>query len=341
MFKRLFCTAAALAAMLPAAPAHAGKTLDAIKQRGVINCGTHTGRAGFALPDANGKWKGFDVDYCRALAAAVFGDSEKVKFIPTSPQTRLTLLQSGEIDVLSRATTWQLSRDASLGILWAGITFYDGGAFLVKKKAGLDSVKKLGGATICLTAGATAEKTTADYFRANGMAFKPVVFDNTEATKQAFESGRCQAYANDMAAIAIFRAMEIKDPETYTILPETVTKEPLGPAVRRGDDEWFSIARWTLYAMVEAEELGIFQHNIDIVRNTTVNPEVKRFLGQGDDMGKHLGLDKEWAYRVVKQVGNYGEVYDTNLGRASNLKIPRGLMRLWSSGGLMYAPPFR
>lgn len=341
MFKHLCWAAAVAATLVPAAPAFAGKTLDAIKQRGIINCGTHTGRAGFALPDANGKWKGFDVDYCRALAAAVFGDSEKVKFIPTSPQTRLTALQSGEIDVLARATTWQLSRDGSLGILWAGINFYDGGAFIVKKKPGLDSARKLGGATVCLTAGATAEKTTTDYFRANRMNFKPVVFDNTEATKQAFESGRCQAYANDMAAIAIFRAMEIKDPESYIILPELVTKEPLGPAVRRGDEEWFSIARWTLYAMVEAEELGIFQHNVDIIRSTTDSPEVKRFLGQGDDLGKHLGLDKEWAYRIVKQVGNYGESYDTHLGRASNLKIPRGPMRLWKNGGLMYSPPFR
>jgi general L-amino acid transport system substrate-binding protein len=251
------------------------------------------------------------------------------------------LLQSGEIDVLARATTWQLSRDGALGILWAGINFYDGGAFLVKKRPGLDSAKKLNGATICLVAGATAEKTTADYFRANRIAYKPVVFDNTEAAQQAFESGRCQVYANDMAGLAIYRATQIKDPDSYAVLPELVSKEPLGPAVRRGDEEWFSIARWVLYAMVEAEEHGIFQHNVDIIRNTTDSPEIKRFLGAGDDLGKHLGLDKEWAYRVVKQVGNYGEVFDTHLGRASTIKIARGPMRLWKNGGLMYSPPFR
>jgi general L-amino acid transport system substrate-binding protein len=341
MFKPFLWSAAVAAILLHSAPAFAGKTLEAIKQRGAVHCGTHTGRAGFALADANGKWKGFDVDYCRALAAAVFGDAEKVKFIPTSVQTRLTALQSGEIDVLARATTWQLSRDGSLGILWVGINFYDGGAFLVKKRPGLDSARKLGGATICLTAGATAEKTTADYFRTNRMTYKPVVFDNTEATKQAFESGRCQVYANDLGGIAIYRATEMKDPNNYVVLPEVYTKEPLGPAVRRGDEEWFSIARWVLFAMVEAEELGIFQHNVDMIRSSTESPEIKRFLGAGEDMGKHLGLDKEWAYRIVKLVGNYGEIFDANLGRASPLKIPRGSMRLWKDGGLMYSPPFR
>lgn len=340
MFRKLMWGAAVSAAVFSATPAIAGKTLDAIKQRGSINCGVHTGRAGFALPDANGNWAGFDVDYCRALAAAVLGDATKVKFIPTSTQTRFTALQGGEIDVLARGTTWQLGRDTSLGILWAGVNFYDGGAFMVKRTPGLDSVKKLGGATVCVTSGSTAEKTTNDFFRANRMNFKPVVFDNTDATKLAFESGRCQVLGNDYAALSVTRT-ELKNPDAYMVLPELVTKEPLGPAVRRGDEDWFAIARWTLYAMIEAEELGIYQSNVDVVKVTSESPEVKRFMGLSEDLGKNMGLDREWAYRIVKQVGNYGESFDNNLGRTSKLRMPRGNMRLWKNGGLMYSPPFR
>lgn len=340
MFRKLMWGAAVSAAVFSATPAIAGKTLDAVKQRGSINCGVHTGRAGFALPDANGNWAGFDVDYCRALAAAVLGDATKVKFIPTSTQTRFTALQGGEIDVLARGTTWQLGRDTSLGILWAGVNFYDGGAFMVKRTPGLDSVKKLGGATVCVTSGSTAEKTTNDFFRANRMNFKPVVFDNTDATKLAFESGRCQVLGNDYAALSVTRT-ELKNPDAYMVLPELVTKEPLGPAVRRGDEDWFAIARWTLYAMIEAEELGIYQSNVDVVKATSESPEVKRFMGLSEDLGKNMGLDREWAYRIVKQVGNYGESFDNNLGRTSKLRMPRGNMRLWKNGGLMYSPPFR
>lgn len=340
MFRKLMWGAAVSAAVFSATPAIAGKTLDAVKQRGSINCGVHTGRAGFALPDANGNWAGFDVDYCRALAAAVLGDATKLKFIPTSTQTRFTALQGGEIDVLARGTTWQLGRDTSLGILWAGVNFYDGGAFMVKRTPGLDSVKKLGGATVCVTSGSTAEKTTNDFFRANRMNFKPVVFDNTDATKLAFESGRCQVLGNDYAALSVTRT-ELKNPDAYMVLPELVTKEPLGPAVRRGDEDWFAIARWTLYAMIEAEELGIYQSNVDVVKATSESPEVKRFMGLSEDLGKNMGLDREWAYRIVKQVGNYGESFDNNLGRTSKLRMPRGNMRLWKNGGLMYSPPFR
>jgi general L-amino acid transport system substrate-binding protein len=341
MIRALFWAAAACAAMFAAAPAWAGKTLDAVKQRGVLHCGVHTGRAGFALADSGGKWSGLDADYCRALAAAVLGDASKVRFMPMSTQTRFTALQSGEIDVLARNTTWQLARDASLGLLWVGVNFYDGQAFMVKKAPGLDSVKKLGGATICVDAGSTSEKTLNDYFRANRMNFKPVVFDNPEATLQAFESGRCQVLTRDYGALAVTRATEVKNPDQYVILPELVTKEPLGPAVRRGDEEWFSIARWTLHAMLEAEELGIYQHNVDMMKTTSESPEIKRFLGASDDLGKSLGLDREWAYRIVKQVGNYGESFDNNLGRTSKLRIPRGMMKLWKNGGLMYSPPFR
>lgn len=342
-----FALAASLAASVfsalvaSATPALAGKTLEAIKQRDIIHCGVHTGRVGFALPDANGRWSGFDVDYCRALAAAVFGDADKVKFIPTSTQTRLTALQSGEIDVLARATTWQLSRDAPLGILWAGVNFYDGGAFMVKKEPGLDSVKKLNGATVCITNGSTAEKTTTDFFRANGMNFRPVVFDNTDATRQAFESGRCQVLGNDFTALSITRTTELKNPDDFVVLPELITKEPLGPAVRRGDDEWFTIARWTLYAMIEAEELGLTKANVDSMRSTSQSPEVRRFLGVGDNLGKHLGLHPQWAHRIVQQVGNFGESFETHLGQNSKLKLQRGHMRLWKDGGLMYSPPFR
>lgn len=340
--KQSICALAIFSALAAGSvPAHAGKTLEAIKQRDVIHCGVHTGRAGFALPDASGKWSGFDVDYCRALAAAVFGDADKVKFIPTSTQTRLTLLQSGEIDVLARSTTWQLSRDGALGLLWVGVNFYDGGAFMVKKELGIDSAKKLNGATVCITNGSTAEKTTTDYFRANGMNFKPVVFDNTDATKQAFESGRCQVLGNDYTALAITRVTELKSPDDYVILPELVTKEPLGPAVRRGDEEWFAIARWTLHAMIEAEELGLTRANVETMRATSTSPEIRRFLGVGENLGKHLGLPANFTLRIVQQVGNFGESFESHLGARSNLKIQRGHMRLWKDGGLMYSPPFR
>ncbi len=341
MVRNLMLLVAASASMMTAVPAFAGKVLDAVKQRDMLHCGVHTGRAGFALADASGKWAGLDVDYCRALAAAVLGDANKVRFTPMSTQTRFTALQSGEIDVLARNTTWQFARDNNLGLLWVGVNFYDGQAFMTKKSPSLDSPKKLNGATICVDAGSTTEKTLLDYFRANRMTFKPVVFDNPEATLQAFESGRCQVLSKDYGALAVTRATELKDPDSYSILSELVTKEPLGPAVRRGDEEWFSIARWTLNAMVEAEELGIFQNNVDVLRSTTPSPEIKRFLGASEDIGKPIGLDKEWAYRIVKQVGNYGESFDTNLGRVSKLKLPRGQMKLWKNGGLMYSPPFR
>jgi general L-amino acid transport system substrate-binding protein len=271
----------------------------------------------------------------------VLGDAGKVKFVPTSAQTRITALQSGEIDILSRNTTWTYSRDASLGLVWIGVNFHDGQAFMVRKGPGMDSVKRLNGATICLDSGSTTEKNTTDYFRANRMTFKPVVFDNADATQQAFESGRCQAISKDYSALAVMRAAEVKDPDAYVILPEVISKEPLGPAIKRGDDEWFAITRWVLNAMIEAEELGIFQHNIDQLRGGSADPAIKRFLGAGEDLGKPLGLDKDWAYRVVKQVGNYAESFDSNLGRASRLRLPRGNMKLWKHGGLMFSPPLR
>ncbi len=333
--------ALALASVLAFAnAAHAGKVLDGIKQKGAVTCGVHTGRAGFALADSAGNWSGLDVDYCRALAAAVLGDAAKVKYVPTSGQTRITALQSGEIDVLARNTTWTYMRDTSLGLFWVGINFYDGQAFIAKKRPGLTSVKQLSGATICVDSGSTTEKNLSEYFSARKMQYKGVVFDQIEASQQAFISGRCQVYTGDYGNLAELKATRLKNPDDYVILPEIISKEPVGPAVHRGDDEWFAIARWTLNAMIEAEELGIAQANIDSLKSSA-DPAVKRFVGAGDDLGKFLGLDKEWSYRIVKQVGNYGDIFDRNLGAGSRIKLPRGVMNLWTKGGLMYSPPLR
>ncbi|HEY1392154.1 MAG TPA: amino acid ABC transporter substrate-binding protein [Methylibium sp.] len=339
---RSLALSAGLAAVfgLPTA-AHAGKVLDGIKQKGVVTCGVHTGRDGFALADSSGKWSGIDVDYCRALAAGVLGDANKVKYVPTSGQTRITALQSGEIDVLARNTTWTYTRDTSLGLLWVGINFYDGQAFIAKKNPSLKSVKQLSGATICVDSGSTTEKNLADYFQANKLKYKAVVYESSEASQQAFVSGRCQAYTGDSGNLAVFKATQVKNPDDYVILPELISKEPVGPAVRRGDEDWFAIARWTLIAMIEAEELGISSANIDKLKAGSADPTIKRFVGTGDDMGKFLGLDKDWSYRIVKQVGNYGESFDRNLGAGSKIKLPRGYMNLWTKGGLMFAPPLR
>jgi general L-amino acid transport system substrate-binding protein len=333
--------AACLAAFGFTAAAHAGKVLDGVKQKGVVTCGVHTGRAGFALADSNGKWSGIDVDFCRALAAAVLGDAEKVRYVPTSGQTRITALQSGEVDVLARNTTWTYTRDTSLGLVWAGINFYDGQAFITKKKPGLNSVRQLGGATICVDSGSTTEKNLAEYFQANKLAYKAVVFDQIEASQQAFISGRCQVYTGDNGNLAVLKATQLKNPDDYVILPELISKEPLGPAVHRGDEDWFAIAKWTLNAMVEAEELGISSANIDALKSSSADPAVKRFVGAADDLGKFMGLDKEWSYRIVKQVGNYGESFERNLGAGSKVKLPRGRMNLWTKGGLMISPPMR
>lgn len=340
-FAAAAATLAATLALLASPSAHAGKVLDAIKSKGVVTCGVHTGRAGFSLADGAGKWSGIDVDYCRALAAAVLGDAEKVKFVPTSPQTRLTALQSGEIDVLARQTTWTFNRDTSLGLSWVGINFYDGQAFLARKKPGLTSVKQLAGATICVESGTTSEKNMAEYFRGHNIAYKAVVFDQPEGSQQALTSGRCQAYTHDSGALAALKGQEMKNPDDYVILPELISKEPVGPAVRRGDDEWFAIARWTLFALIEAEELGISAKNIDSLKASSADPAIKRFVGTGDDLGKFLGLDKDWSYRIVKAVGNYGESFDRNLGEGSKIKLPRGKMNLWTKGGLMMSPPLR
>jgi general L-amino acid transport system substrate-binding protein len=320
--------------------AHAGKTLEGVRQRGVVSCGVNTSAPGFSAADSQGRWHGLDVDLCRAVAAAVLGDAGKVRFVPLNSQQRFAALQSGEIDVLSRNTTWSLTRDASLGIVFTGINYFDGQGFMVPRKLKVDSARKLGGATVCVQAGTTSEKNVADFFRANGLKYKSVVFDTAEAIQSSFFSGRCQAYTTDMSDLAGART-KTANPGDYVILPEVVSKEPLGPAVRRGDDEWFAIVKWVHYAMLEAEEAGLTQANVDAQKAGSKDPLVQRLLGVGEDTGQLLGLDREWAYRIVKQVGNYGESFERNLGPKTPLALPRGANQLWSRGGLMYAPPVR
>ena len=331
---------AALAIAAAASPAWAGKTLDAVKQRGQVVCGVNTSGPGFSNADSQGKWTGLDVDFCKAVAAAVLNDASKVKFVPLNSQQRFTSLQAGEVDVLSRNSTWTLTRDASLGILFTGINYFDGQGFMVPKKLNIANAKKMNGATVCVQAGTTSEKNVADYFGASGMKYKPVVFDTAEAITSAFFAGRCQVYTTDMSDLAGARTKAPKA-DDYVILPEVISKEPLGPSVRRGDDEWFEIVRWTLFAMLEAEEDGLTQANVDAQKATSKDPGVQRFLGVSEDTGKLLGLDKEWAYRIVKQVGNYGESFERNLGPKSPVGLPRGVNNLWTKGGLMYAPPIR
>jgi len=328
------------AATLSPAAARAGKTLDAVRQRGEVICGVNTSAPGFSGADSQGKWTGLDVDVCRAVAAAVLKDASKVKFVPLNSQQRFAALQAGEIDILSRNTTWSLTRDASLGIVFTGIDYFDGQGFMVPKKLKIDSAKKLGGATVCVQAGTTSEKNVADFFQAHGLKYKSVVFDTAEAIQSAFFSGRCQAYTTDMSDLAGARTKTAK-PDDYVILPEVISKEPLGPSVRRGDDEWFQIVRWTLFGLVEAEEAGLTQANVDKEKAESKDPVAQRLLGVTDDMGGLLGLDKEWLYRAIKQVGNYGESFERNLGPKSALGLPRGPNNLWSKGGLMYAPPVR
>ncbi len=323
-----------------AAPAFAGKTLDAVKSRGQVVCGVNTSAPGFSAADSQGRWTGLDVDFCRGVAAAVLGDAAKVKFVPLNSQQRFAALQAGEIDVLSRNTTWTLTRDASLGIVFTNINYYDGQGFMVPKKLNIDSAKKLGGATVCVQAGTTSEKNVADFFAASKMKYKTVVFDTAEAITGAFFAGRCQVYTTDMSDLAGARTKAPK-PDDYTILPMVISKEPLGPSVRRGDDEWFQIVRWTSFVMLDAEENGVTQANVDKLRTESTDPNVQRLLGGSDDTGKLLGLDKDWAYRIVKQVGNYGESFERNLGTKTPIGLPRGVNNLWNKGGLMYAPPVR
>ena len=329
------------ALLLPAGPALAGKDLDAIRARGSLVCGVAAGGlAGFMMADSQGKWTGLDVDVCRAVAAALFGDSEKVKYVPVSPQHRFIALQSGEVDLLSNNTTWTLTRDTALGLDFVGITYYDGQGFMVPRKLGVKSARELDGASICVPSGSTTELNVADYFRANKMTFKPVIIEDVDQIRSAFFSGRCDVYTGDRARLFATRIANAPNPDDYVILPEIISKEPLGPLVRHGDNQFADLVRWVQFAMLEAEEYGITQANVDEMLKSD-NPTIKRILGVTPGMGKALGVDEKWVYLIVKQVGNYGESFERHLGQGSALKIDRGLNRLWTQGGLQYAPPIR
>jgi general L-amino acid transport system substrate-binding protein len=315
------------------------KTLDAVKQRGSLSCGVNTGLAGFSQPDDKGAWTGLDVDYCKAIAAAVFGDASKVKYVPTTAKERFTALQSGEIDVLVRNTTWTTARDSSLGLIFAGVNYYDGQGFMVKASVGVKSAKELNGATVCVQTGTTTELNLADYFKANNMTYKPVVFEKLDETLQAYLAGRCDVYTTDQSGLYSVRVQQPK-PEDHIVLPEIISKEPLGPSVRQGDDQWLTVVKWVHYALLNAEEVGITQANVAQMLNST-NPEIKRILGKDGELGKGLGLPNDFVVNVVKAVGNYGEIFERNVGSGSRLKIARGLNNLWNKGGIQYAPPIR
>jgi general L-amino acid transport system substrate-binding protein len=331
---------ALLGAVALAAPAEAGPTIDKIKANGALTCGVSTGLAGFSLADSQGKFTGLDVDTCRAIAAAILGDANKVKFVPLSAQQRFTALQSGEVDMLARNTTWTLQRDTQLGLNFAPTTFYDGQGFMVTKKLGVKSAKELNGATVCVQPGTTTELNLADYFRNNKMQFKPVVIEKLEEVEAAYFSGRCDAYTTDASGLAATRISKAPDPNEQVILPEIISKEPLAPAVRHGDDEFFDIVKWVVYGLFNAEEMGITAKNVDQMASGD-NQEIKRMLGTTPGMGKSLGLDEKWLYNAVKQVGNYGEIFERNVGKDSPLKLERGLNDLWTKGGLHYGPPIR
>ena len=338
MKMKLLFVAALLAAGAVAMPAVAGVTLDNVKKRGHVLCGVNTSAPGFSSADSQGKWRGLDVNICRSVLGQTVIFAHDV--IGEDAKAKAAALQSGEIDVLARNTTWTMTRDASQGSVFVAVSYYDGQGFIVPKEFGIKTAKELDGATVCVQSGTSSEKTLADYFNSHKMSYKTVVFDTTEATQSAFLSGRCQVYTTDMSDLAGMRTLA-QDPSKYEILSEVISKEPLGPAVRRGDDEWFQIVRWSFNTMVEAEELGITKANADELRKTSANPNLQRLLGQSDDMGKLIGLDKEWSYRIIKQVGNYGESWTEFFGPKTPLNLPRGLNRLWTDGGLMYAMPIR
>lgn len=322
------------------APALAGKTLDAVRQRGELSCGVSTGIGGFSIVDSKGEWTGLTTDFCRAVAAAVLGDAGKVKFVPLTPQQRFAALQSGDIDLLATLATWTLTRDASLGLLYAGVYFYDGQGFLVAKSVGVKSARELDGASVCTASGTTSELNLADYFHANKLTFKPVVFDSQNEARAAFFNGRCQALSADVSYLSSVRASDAPKPDDFVILPELISKEPLGPLVARDDLEWFSIVKWTLYVLIEAEEKGVTAANLDAMK-ASADPSIQRLLGVNGELGMKLGLDPTFAYRAIKKVGNYGEMFERNLGPKTPLRLERNLNDLWTRGGLMYAMPAR
>jgi len=338
--KTIASTLLALALSAAIAPAEAQTTtLASVKNRGDLICGVSPGLAGFGIPDAKGDWTGLDVDLCRAIAAAIFNDPRKVKFTPLSSKDRFTALQSGEVDLLSRTSTWTMSRDTTLGLTFAGVNYYDGQAFLVQKKLGIDTARKLDGASICLQQGTTTELNVADYFRKNKIKYEPVTFDKGDEAIKAFESGRCDALTDDSSALYALK-LKLVNPAEAVVLPELISKEPLGPVVRSSDLQWFNLVKWTHDAMLNAEELGVTKANVDEMLKSD-NPEIRRLLGVEGKFGEGVGLTSDWVYRIVKHVGNYGEAFERSVGQGSELKIARGKNALWTEGGLQYAPPIR
>ena len=323
MFLKRLAALAAAFSCLAALPASAGQTFDAVKAKGYVQCAVNTGLAGFSFSDSQGKWTGLDVDLCKAIAAAMFGDAEKVKFTPTTAQQRFVALQSGEVDVITRNATQTLLRDTSLGFNIAGVNFYDGQGFIVPTKSGLKSAKELNGATICVQPGTTTELNLADYFRKNKMTFKPVLIEKLDELLQAYASGRCDSYTTDASGLAAVRAGQLSGKGEHVILPERISKEPLGPIVRHGDDQWFDLVKWTLMGMIEAEEMGITSKNVDEMLKSD-DPAIKRFLGVTPGYGKAMGVDEKWMYNIVKQIGNYGESFERNVGVDTPLKLERG-----------------
>ena len=337
-FKSILAATAAAGIMAVASIANAG-ILDDVKKKGFIQCGVNTGLAGFSAPNDKGKWEGFDVDFCRAMAAGVFGDADKVKYTPLTSKERFTALQSGEIDVLARNTTWTFTRDVKLGLEFIGSNYVDGQGFMVRKSLGVKSATDLDGAAVCIQTGTTTELNLADYFRAHKMKFKSVVFERADEIRTGYDAGRCDVYTTDRSGLAAQRSL-LSKPNDHMVLPEVISKEPLGPVIRHGDSQWGDVARWTLYALIVTEELGITSKNADKMKKST-NPEVLRLLGVEGKQGEQLGVSADWAYNIVTQVGNYGEVYERHVGIKTPLMLERGLNQLWSKGGLLYAPPFR
>jgi general L-amino acid transport system substrate-binding protein len=336
--KQVLLTAAAVT-VLGVSAASAG-TLDDVKARGTLNCIVNTGLAGFGGPNDKGEWSGLDVDLCRAVAAAVLGDASKVNFIPSTAKERFTKLQSGEGDMLARNSTWTLSRDSELALDFVGVNYYDGQGFMVRKDSGVTSAKDLGGATVCVQTGTTTELNLADYFRSNGLELKSVVFEKSDEGRGMYDAGQCDAYTTDASGLAAERTA-LGDPAAHIILPEIISKEPLGPAVRHGDSQWADVVRWSLNAMIAAEEYGVTQANVAEQLASSTNPEVRRLLGAEGDMGAKLGLPNDWAVKIISSVGNYGESFERNVGVNTPLGLERGLNAQWANGGLMYSPPVR
>jgi general L-amino acid transport system substrate-binding protein len=319
-------------------PARA-QTLKAVRERGMLNCGVSQGLLGFSSIDDKNAWTGFDVDLCRAVAAAVFGDPAKVTFMPLDAAARFTALQSNEIDVLSRNSTWTMSRESSLGLMFAGVAYYDGQGFLLRRDTGIDTALQLGDKTVCTQTGTTSELNLSDYFRANDMPLKVLAFGTADESRKAYDDRKCDVLTSDVSQLYAER-LKLAAPDSHIILPEVISKEPLGPAVRQGDDQWFNVVKWTLYSLINAEELGVKSATVDDMVKSS-NPNIRRLVGTEGEFGEQLGLTKDWAVRAVRAVGNYGEMYERNVGTQSGLSIPRGLNALWTQGGIQYAPPIR